>query len=120
MRVNFMGVVGPQGVLPIYYTELVMDRLRAKDSTLRDFLDIFTTALSLCSTASGRNIDFKSATNKAKAISFLNLSSASLASACLLCSIARKSKPKSSLLRWPLRATSPNRARVGIDIAGSF
>jgi type VI secretion system protein ImpH len=41
MRVNFMGVVGPQGVLPIYYTELVMDRLRAKDSTLRDFLDIF-------------------------------------------------------------------------------
>jgi len=41
MRVNFMGVVGPQGLLPIYYTELVIDRLRAKDPTLRDFLDIF-------------------------------------------------------------------------------
>jgi type VI secretion system protein ImpH len=41
MRVNFMGVVGPQGLLPIYYTELVIDRLRAKDSALRDFLDIF-------------------------------------------------------------------------------
>ena len=41
MRVNFMGVIGPQGLLPIYYTELVIDRLRAKDPTLRDFLDIF-------------------------------------------------------------------------------
>jgi len=41
MRVNFMGVVGPQGLLPIYYTELVIERLRAKDPTLRDFLDIF-------------------------------------------------------------------------------
>ena len=41
MRVNFMGVVGPQGLLPIYYTELVMERIRAKDHTLRDFLDIF-------------------------------------------------------------------------------
>jgi hypothetical protein len=39
MRVNFMGVIGPQGLLPIYYTELVIDRLRAKDRTLRDFLD---------------------------------------------------------------------------------
>ena len=41
MRVNFMGVIGPQGLLPIYYTELVMDRIRAKDHTLIDFLDIF-------------------------------------------------------------------------------
>jgi type VI secretion system protein ImpH len=41
MRVNFMGVIGPQGLLPIYYTELVMDRIRAKDPTLLDFLDIF-------------------------------------------------------------------------------
>jgi type VI secretion system protein ImpH len=41
MRVNFMGVIGPLGLLPIYYTELVIDRLRAKDPTLRDFLDIF-------------------------------------------------------------------------------
>ena len=41
MRVNFMGTVGPMGLLPIYYTELVIERLRAKDPTLRDFLDIF-------------------------------------------------------------------------------
>ncbi len=41
MRVNFMGTIGPQGLLPIYYTELVIDRVRAKDYVLRDFLDIF-------------------------------------------------------------------------------
>jgi type VI secretion system protein ImpH len=36
-----MGLTGPLGVLPVAYTELVIARLRAKDSTLRDFLDIF-------------------------------------------------------------------------------
>jgi type VI secretion system protein ImpH len=41
MRVNFIGLIGPLGVLPHYYTELVIERLRARDSTLRDFLDIF-------------------------------------------------------------------------------
>ncbi len=41
MKVNFMGVVGPQGLLPIYYTEMVIERIRAKDRTLADFLDIF-------------------------------------------------------------------------------
>jgi type VI secretion system protein ImpH len=41
MRVNFMGTVGPLGVLPLYYTELVMQRVMARDRTLRDFLDIF-------------------------------------------------------------------------------
>lgn len=41
MLVNFMGTVGPLGVLPLYYTELVAERLRQKDPTLRDFLDIF-------------------------------------------------------------------------------
>lgn len=41
MRVNFMGLVGPLGLLPLYYTELVIDRVQARDRTLRDFLDIF-------------------------------------------------------------------------------
>lgn len=41
MRLNFMGVIGPLGVLPLYYTELVGDRLRERDPVLRDFLDIF-------------------------------------------------------------------------------
>lgn len=42
MVVNFMGMVGVSGVLPIHYTELVMDRIRHRDSTLWAFLDIFT------------------------------------------------------------------------------
>ena len=41
MTVNFMGLTGPNGVLPHTYTEFVRDRIRAKDPTLRDFLDIF-------------------------------------------------------------------------------
>jgi len=41
MTVNFMGLTGPLGVLPQYYTEQVLNRVRAKDTTLRDFFDIF-------------------------------------------------------------------------------
>jgi len=41
MRVNFMGTIGPLGVLPLYYTELVGDRVMARDPALRDFLDVF-------------------------------------------------------------------------------
>jgi type VI secretion system protein ImpH len=41
VRVNFMGLTGPLGVLPLPYSQLVMERLRARDNTLRDFFDIF-------------------------------------------------------------------------------
>lgn len=41
LAVNFMGMTGALGVLPLYYTELVLQRLRAEDTALRDFLDIF-------------------------------------------------------------------------------
>jgi type VI secretion system protein ImpH len=41
MVVNFMGLTGPQGVLPNPYTTLIIERLRASDSSPRDFLDIF-------------------------------------------------------------------------------
>jgi type VI secretion system protein ImpH len=41
LEVNFMGLTGPLGVLPHAYTELVRERIRQKDPTLRDFFDIF-------------------------------------------------------------------------------
>lgn len=41
MTVNFFGVHGPSGTLPTRYTELILGRLYARDSTLRDFLDLF-------------------------------------------------------------------------------
>lgn len=42
MIVNFMGMIGPLGVLPTHYTELVMDRIRYRDTSLYAFLDIFS------------------------------------------------------------------------------
>ncbi len=41
MVVNFMGLVGPLGVLPYNFTLLVAERARVRDRALRDFLDIF-------------------------------------------------------------------------------
>jgi type VI secretion system protein ImpH len=41
LAVNFMGVTGPQGPLPHFYTTLILARLRSSDRTLRDFLDLF-------------------------------------------------------------------------------
>lgn len=38
---NFMGVAGVSGVLPTHYTELVLDRIRHRDTALWGFLDIF-------------------------------------------------------------------------------
>lgn len=41
-EVTFWGLIGPSGVLPAHYTQLVIDRVRAKDTALRDFLDLFS------------------------------------------------------------------------------
>jgi type VI secretion system protein ImpH len=43
MMVPFMGLTGPNGVLPQHYTSLVIERshLSNKDDTLREFLDLF-------------------------------------------------------------------------------
>jgi type VI secretion system protein ImpH len=41
MVVNFFGLIGPSGYLPLFYTELLIDRIRAGDTAACDFLDIF-------------------------------------------------------------------------------
>jgi len=41
LSVNFMGLFGQLGVLPLPYTEWVNDRVRNKDHTLRSFFDLF-------------------------------------------------------------------------------
>lgn len=41
MTVALLGLIGPVGVLPRHYTQLVIDRVRQKDFALRDFLDLF-------------------------------------------------------------------------------
>lgn len=39
--VNFMGLFGPMGALPLYYSELIRERLRARDTTMAAFFNIF-------------------------------------------------------------------------------
>ena len=41
MEVNFFGLTGPVGEMPVFYTAHVMERLRARDRTTADFFDIF-------------------------------------------------------------------------------
>jgi len=41
LLVNFLGLTGPQGILPLEYSELVAERVRLRDHSLRDFLDLF-------------------------------------------------------------------------------
>jgi type VI secretion system protein ImpH len=41
MKVNFMGLTGPEGVLPLYYTALLAERTRSGDRSAVDFFDIF-------------------------------------------------------------------------------
>src|SRR5690606_16931812 len=41
MLVNFMGLTGPSGVMPSAYSELLIERSRAKDRTAEAFFGIF-------------------------------------------------------------------------------
>ncbi len=41
LEVNFMGLTGLQGPLPVWFTATVLERVRAGDTTLKDFLNIF-------------------------------------------------------------------------------
>ena len=41
LSVNFMGLTGQLGVLPLPYTEWVNDRIRARDHTLQAFFNLF-------------------------------------------------------------------------------
>ncbi len=41
MTVAFLGLTGPQGVLPDHYTRQICERLREGDTTLHEFLDLF-------------------------------------------------------------------------------
>jgi len=41
MNINFMGLTGAMSVLPYHYTELLLQRLKMKDESIRKFFDLF-------------------------------------------------------------------------------
>lgn len=41
LSVSFFGLFGPSGALPEHYTQTIINRVREKDYSLREFLDIF-------------------------------------------------------------------------------
>ena len=41
LAIHFFGLIGPVGVLPTHYTAYLLERLAARDTTLREFLDLF-------------------------------------------------------------------------------
>lgn len=41
MQVSFMGLTGQSSVLPVYFTELEINRIREKDYALKQFYDLF-------------------------------------------------------------------------------
>lgn len=42
MFVNFMGMIGVSGVMPVHYTELALERRRYRDTAMWSFMDMFT------------------------------------------------------------------------------
>ncbi len=42
MMINFMGLIGIAGVLPIHYSELIVERARYSDTSLHAFMDMFS------------------------------------------------------------------------------
>jgi len=41
LSINFLGLIGAMGVLPYHYTELILQRLKQKDSALVHYFDLF-------------------------------------------------------------------------------
>ena len=41
LMMNFIGLTGTMGVMPFHYTELILQRLKKRDRSLSDFVDMF-------------------------------------------------------------------------------